>query len=153
MKDFKKNKAGYYYSDQCNLAEFQEIINQKLTEDMVPNAFEVNAQAEQHQAGRQEVAGRHEVQIGRLAVYQSKAVVHRWQEVADEQRWDDGVKPLKLRKGAAVKDQSQCRHQQAEHHGVVRNQCVHGVQTNEFMRRLGMKKPRRNRGFSSCSEA
>ena len=42
MKDFKQNKAGYYYSDQCNLAEFQEIINQKLTEDMVPNAFEVN---------------------------------------------------------------------------------------------------------------
>ena len=31
MKDFKQNKAGYYYSDQCNLAEFQEIINQKLT--------------------------------------------------------------------------------------------------------------------------
>ncbi len=42
MKDFKQNKAGYYYSDQCNLAEFQEIINQKLIEDMVPNAFEVN---------------------------------------------------------------------------------------------------------------
>ena len=42
MKDFKQNKAGYYYSDQCNLAEFQEIINQKLTEDMVPNAFEIN---------------------------------------------------------------------------------------------------------------
>ena len=42
MNDFKQNKAGYYYSDQCNLAEFQEIINQKLTEDMVPNAFEVN---------------------------------------------------------------------------------------------------------------
>ena len=42
MKDLKQNKAGYHYSDQCNLAEFQEIISQKLTEDMVPNAFEVN---------------------------------------------------------------------------------------------------------------
>ena len=42
MKDFKQNKAGYYYSDQCNLAEFQEITNQKLTEELVPNALDVD---------------------------------------------------------------------------------------------------------------
>ena len=42
MKDFKTNKAGYFYSDQCNIAEFQKIIDQNLTEDLVPNALEVN---------------------------------------------------------------------------------------------------------------
>ena len=30
MKDTNKVSSGYYHSDECNLADFQEIIDQKL---------------------------------------------------------------------------------------------------------------------------
>ena len=42
MKDFKSSKAGYFYSGQCNIAEFKEIINQNLAKNSVPNALEVH---------------------------------------------------------------------------------------------------------------
>ena len=41
MKDFKQNNAGYYTPEQCNLSEFQEIVNQNLNEDLVSNALEI----------------------------------------------------------------------------------------------------------------
>ena len=41
MKDFKQRKVGYYFSEDCNLTDFQEIINQALKSDFVPNASEV----------------------------------------------------------------------------------------------------------------
>ena len=41
MKDFKQRKVGYYFSEDCNLTDFQEIINQALKSDSVPNASEV----------------------------------------------------------------------------------------------------------------
>ena len=42
MKDFKQVRPGYYFPEKCNLNDFQELINQKLNEDSVPNASEVN---------------------------------------------------------------------------------------------------------------
>ena len=41
MKDTNKVSFGYYHSEECNLAEFQKIIDQKLEIDSVPNAKEV----------------------------------------------------------------------------------------------------------------
>ena len=41
MKDFKQSKSGYYLAEKCNLTDFQEIINQKLIAESVPNASEV----------------------------------------------------------------------------------------------------------------
>ena len=41
MKDLNLNKIGYYNSEFCNLNDFLEIINQKLTDGSVPNASEV----------------------------------------------------------------------------------------------------------------
>ena len=31
MKDVMQNKPTYYRTEHCNLADFQEMINQKLT--------------------------------------------------------------------------------------------------------------------------
>ena len=42
MKDFKQKNVGYYTPEQCILSEFQEIVDQKLSEDLVPNALEIN---------------------------------------------------------------------------------------------------------------
>ena len=41
MKDINKVSSGYYHSEECNLADFQKIIDQKLVIDSVPNANEV----------------------------------------------------------------------------------------------------------------
>jgi ectoine hydroxylase-related dioxygenase (phytanoyl-CoA dioxygenase family) len=41
MKDFKQSKSGYYLAEKCNLTDFQEIINQKLIAESVPNASKV----------------------------------------------------------------------------------------------------------------
>ena len=41
MKDFKKTKAGYYHSEQCNIGDFKEVIEQKLSADCVPNSCEI----------------------------------------------------------------------------------------------------------------
>lgn len=41
MKDTNKVSSGYYHSDECNLADFQKIIGQKLAIDSVPNAKEI----------------------------------------------------------------------------------------------------------------
>ena len=41
MKDFKQSDIGYYRSENCNLTDFQEIINQTLEVDYVPNASNV----------------------------------------------------------------------------------------------------------------
>ena len=41
MKDTYKISSGYYHSDECNLADFQKIIDQKLTIDSVPKAKEI----------------------------------------------------------------------------------------------------------------
>ena len=41
MKDLNPKKIGYYNSEFCNLNDFLEIINQKLTDGSVPNASEV----------------------------------------------------------------------------------------------------------------
>ena len=41
MKDTKKLSAGYYNSDDCNLSDFREILDQDLAVDSVPNAVEI----------------------------------------------------------------------------------------------------------------
>ena len=41
MKDTNKVSSGYYHSEECNLADFQKIIDQKLTIGSVPNAKEI----------------------------------------------------------------------------------------------------------------
>ena len=41
MKDFKLAGAGYYNPEECNLSEFQKIIDQSLTLASVPNAVAV----------------------------------------------------------------------------------------------------------------
>ena len=41
MKDTNKVSSGYYHSEECNLADFQKIIDQKLTINSVPNASEI----------------------------------------------------------------------------------------------------------------
>ena len=41
MKDINKVSSGYYHSEECNLADFQKIIDQKLAIESVPNAKEV----------------------------------------------------------------------------------------------------------------
>ena len=41
MKDLKQSDVGYYRSEHCNLTDFQEIINQTLEVDYVPNASDV----------------------------------------------------------------------------------------------------------------
>ena len=41
MKDTNKISSGYYHSEECNLADFQEIIDQKLAIDSVPKAKEI----------------------------------------------------------------------------------------------------------------
>ena len=41
MKDTNKVSSGYYHSEDCNLADFQKIIYQKLAIDSVPNAKEI----------------------------------------------------------------------------------------------------------------
>ena len=41
MKDTNKESSGYYHSEECNLADFQEIIDQKLVIDSVPKAKEI----------------------------------------------------------------------------------------------------------------
>ena len=41
MKDINKVSPGYYHSKECNLADFQSIIDQNLAIDAVPNAKEI----------------------------------------------------------------------------------------------------------------
>ena len=41
MKDISKVSPGYYHSKECNLADFQKIIDQNLAIDAVPNAKEI----------------------------------------------------------------------------------------------------------------
>ena len=41
MKDTNKANSGYYHSEECNLDEFQKIIDQKLAIGSVPNAREI----------------------------------------------------------------------------------------------------------------
>ena len=41
MKDFKQIKADYYHPEQCNLNDFKEIIEKKLSADSVPNSSEI----------------------------------------------------------------------------------------------------------------
>ena len=41
MKDTNKVSSGYYHSEECNLADFQKIIDQKLTIESVPKAKEI----------------------------------------------------------------------------------------------------------------
>ena len=41
MKDINKVSPGYYHSKECNLADFQKIIDQNLAIDAVPNAKEI----------------------------------------------------------------------------------------------------------------
>ncbi len=41
MKDFKQAGAGYYKPEECDLSEFQKIIDQSLTLASVPNAVAV----------------------------------------------------------------------------------------------------------------
>ena len=41
MKDFKQIKAGYYHPEQCNLNDFKEIIDKKLSAESVPNSSEI----------------------------------------------------------------------------------------------------------------
>ena len=41
MKDINKVSPGYYHSKECNLADFQTIIDQNLAIDTVPNAKEI----------------------------------------------------------------------------------------------------------------
>ena len=36
-----RNKHNYYRAEQCNLADFQEMINQKLIPDSVPHASKI----------------------------------------------------------------------------------------------------------------
>ena len=41
MKDTNRVSPGYYHSEECNLADFQKIIDQKLAIGSVPNAKEI----------------------------------------------------------------------------------------------------------------
>ena len=41
MKDINKVSPGYYHSKECNLADFQKIIDQSLAIEVVPNAKEI----------------------------------------------------------------------------------------------------------------
>ena len=41
MKDTNRVSPGYYHSAECNLADFQKIIDQKLVIDSVPHAKEI----------------------------------------------------------------------------------------------------------------
>ena len=41
MKDTNRVSLGYYHSEECNLADFQKIIDQKLAIDSVPHANEI----------------------------------------------------------------------------------------------------------------
>ena len=41
MKDANRASVGYYHSEECNLADFQKIIDQKLAIDSVPHAKEI----------------------------------------------------------------------------------------------------------------
>ena len=41
MKDTNKVSPGYYHSEECNLADFQKVIDQELTIDSVPHAKEI----------------------------------------------------------------------------------------------------------------
>ncbi len=41
MKDTNRASVGYYHSEECNLADFQKIIDQKLAIDSVPHAKEI----------------------------------------------------------------------------------------------------------------
>ncbi len=41
MKDTNRVSPGYYHSKECNLADFQKIIDQKLAIDSVPHAKEI----------------------------------------------------------------------------------------------------------------
>ena len=41
MKDTNRVSPGYYHSEECNLADFQKIIDQKLAIDSVPHAKEI----------------------------------------------------------------------------------------------------------------
>ena len=41
MKDINKVSPGYYHSKECNIADFQKIIDQNLKIDAVPNAKEI----------------------------------------------------------------------------------------------------------------
>ena len=41
MKDTNRASVGYYHSEECNLADFQKIIDQKLEIDSVPHAKEI----------------------------------------------------------------------------------------------------------------
>ena len=41
MKDINKVSPGYYHSKECNLADFQKIIDQNLAVDSVPHAKEI----------------------------------------------------------------------------------------------------------------
>ncbi len=41
MKDINKVSPGYYHAKECNLADFQKIIDQNLAIDAVPNAKEI----------------------------------------------------------------------------------------------------------------
>ena len=41
MKDLSQMSKGYYHPKECNLNEFEEIINQSITMDSVPNAVSI----------------------------------------------------------------------------------------------------------------
>ena len=41
MKDINKVSPGYYHPEECNLVDFQKIIDQNLAIDAVPNAKEI----------------------------------------------------------------------------------------------------------------
>ena len=41
MKDTNKVSPGYYHSKECNLVDFQKIIDQNLAIDAVPNAKDI----------------------------------------------------------------------------------------------------------------
>jgi len=41
VKDIYEFSLGYFYSEDCNLVDFEKIIDQKLAKDSVPNASEV----------------------------------------------------------------------------------------------------------------
>ena len=41
MKDINKVSPGYYLPEECNLAEFQKIVDQELAISSVPNATEI----------------------------------------------------------------------------------------------------------------
>ena len=41
MKDLSQMSKGYYHPKECNLNEFEEIINQSITMESVPNAVSI----------------------------------------------------------------------------------------------------------------